>query len=204
MQAHTHTQVWLYWGLFLFLTAIHASLAGFVQANWQMAHWVFPFTAAGGEEEEGRHKWLKRKEKCWKVWERERERDQTTYYSDVHLLTVRQTGELCHTGWTNRRQRNWATYDVSAGMGWELPAWGSFPMSRQTVWAYSDTLIISNTKTQPTCFLLYNPCLALFALELLIFIFHSHSCLCTEHRGTKLELTSTDGDACKTLDAVCI
>lgn len=50
-------------------------------------------------------------------WERQKERDQTTYYSDVNLLTVRQTGELCHTGWTNGRRRNGATYDINAGMG---------------------------------------------------------------------------------------
>ena len=67
-----------------------------------------------------------------KVYVREGKRDQATYYSDVNLLMVRQTGEQCHSGTTNRRQRNGATYDISAGLGWELAAWGSFPLSRQT------------------------------------------------------------------------
>lgn len=90
------------------------------------------------KEEQCRIQWLKGG-KMLNVWEEER--DQTTYYSDVSLLTVRQTGERCHMRWTNRRQRNGATYDINAGMGWELPAWGSFPMSRQTAWAHSDTAL---------------------------------------------------------------
>lgn len=106
----------------------HAPLACFVWANQQMAS--FPAAAkkgAGQMTEKGKN--------VLNVWEGER--DQTTYYGDVSLLTVRQTGERCHTRWTNRKQRNGATYDINAGMGWELPAWGSFPMSRQTAWAHS-------------------------------------------------------------------
>lgn len=116
----------------------HASLACSVWANQEMAHCFF-FSSLQHElkEEQGRNKWLKWGEKMLNVWEEER--DQTTYYSDASLLTVRQTGERCHTRWTNRRQRNGATYDINAGMGWELPAWGSFPMSRHTAWAHSET-----------------------------------------------------------------
>lgn len=108
------------------------------------------------------------KEICWKVWEGERSDHLLQWREFVNC--IRQTGERCHTGWTNRRQRNGATSDINAGMGCELPAWGSFPMSRQTEWAYSDTPVISNTKTQPTHFLLYNPCWAHFFIHTYVYI----------------------------------
>lgn len=153
----------------------------FLWANQQMAHWVFPFTAAWVKESRAQSKWLRRRVKCWKVWGREGERDQTTYYSDVSLLTVRQTGEPCHTKRTNRRQRNGATYDISAGMGWELPAWGSFPMSRQTERAYSDT---PAQKHYPHAFcFIIRGWLILHQSKHFPF-FHSHLCVHTEHSCT--------------------
>lgn len=86
-------------------------------------------------------------ERCTREWGRH----QTTYYSDVDFLIVRQPEELCHAERTNRRHRNGAIYGINAGMRWELPAWGSFPLSRQTEGAYSNSPVTVNTKTQPTC-----------------------------------------------------
>lgn len=153
---HEYTlEVKLYWGLFLLLTSTRIT-GGFYPSQSAAASLGVSFYCSGDDTKQDRIKWLKRK--CWEVYvcvlERG-ERDQTTYYSDVDLLTVRQTGEPCHAAWTNRRLRNGATYDINAGMGRALPAWGSFPMSRQTEGAYSDTLTISRANTHALCFVIH-------------------------------------------------
>lgn len=47
----------------------------------------------------------------------------------VNCTSNRESG---HAGLTNQSQRNEATYDISAGLGWQLPAWGSCSLGRQT------------------------------------------------------------------------
>lgn len=133
-QTHTHIRsscIEVCWGFW----QPHAPLGCFVRANQQMASFPAAVKKKKKKEGAGQKQMTEKGKNMLNVWEGER--DQTTYYGDASLLTVRQTGERCHTRWTNRKQKNGATYDISAGMGWELPAWGSFPMSRQTAWAHS-------------------------------------------------------------------
>lgn len=76
-------------------------------------------------------------------------------YSDVDLLTVRQTGELCHAARTNGRQRNGAMSDITAGIGRELSAWNCSPLKRQTGWAANVTLIIIKNRFASFFFSVY-------------------------------------------------
>lgn len=124
--AHTPTRRFSRAQVYSCFWQLHASTAGFVWTNQLMAHWEFFFFCQGGRAGQKQ------------VTEKETEIRPLTTVTWICGLHVKQW-EPCHTGSANGRQRNGATYDINAGMGWALPAWGSFPMSRQTAWAHSDS-----------------------------------------------------------------
>ncbi len=171
---HKH-EVELCWGLFLFLTA--ARITGCFCLN-QSANGSLDVSFYCSQEEPGRNKRLRREGgKKLKGVEEGREEERSDHLLQWREFNCTSNWRRCHTGWTNRRQRNGATYDINAGLGWELPAWGSFPMSRQTEWAYSDTPVQK-----------HNPDAFCFIIHVwLIFFFHSHSCRRTDHWCTQPE-----------------
>lgn len=160
------------------LSTIHPSLALFLWANQQMALFVLPFTAAGGQKTRAQSADWKGKRNAPRCV-RARVFFVCAQYSDADLLTVRQTGELCHAALTNGRQRNGAMSDITAGIGRELSAWNCSPLKRQTGWAANVTLIIIKNHFA-SFFFLYIPVCYLFA-ETLTFL-EPRPAIPSEHR----------------------
>lgn len=151
---HTHTN--LYWDLLLFLTATRTTgpLCVSQSANGLLISFFFSLSLSLAVQVKrgAGQKQMTEKEKGGKNAEcvsgGERSDHLLQWREIVNWMSSRKSRV---TIWrTNRRRRNGATYDIKAGTAWELPAWGSFPMSRQTARAHSDTATHTHTNSAHT------------------------------------------------------